>query len=643
MASREHSPEMAAGTVVAGKYQLLERLGGGGMGEVYRAEHQLAGRVVALKILRPDHAQDENLTRRFFQEAQAANKIRHPNIVDVLDAGLSEQGPYVVMECLEGVSLSLALSRLGTLPEGAALAIVLPMLDALDAAHRRGIVHRDLKPENVFLARLQPEAGSPVTVKLLDFGIAKVLDVGQGSSPETHTGVIFGTPDYLSPEQATGEGVLDGRSDLFAVGIVLFELLTGRRPFEAPTAVATAYRIAHAAAPTLGQMGVRADPRIQSALDIALSKSKEDRFSSAGAFADMLAPIVPDGATRREVLKSTLAKAIAAAPPAPPRRDNPPDKPAPSPMAPSVVSVLGPTERPPALPEPTPSPSPMAATMQSVAPPVRPAEPTRPSPAPRAEQKPASGRTSFSIADRAGSRPSPEPRSRPVAVTPPAVSPARPSQDTPRRTGPLSPARPWVPRPLPSHAAGACHVRGTLPRAVNRWIERAYGESGRDSVLRQVPRAQADLFRSDGFNALVWYDLESLDTFVEAATHTLLRGETTQWRAFARDNFEKDLVSLFRSARTGDVPGILKRSPASWSKIFDFGTMRVSDPSTPGRVNVKVEGFDTASLALRYATIGTMEGLVRGAGFPGATVRVLAGEASFARDFEYEMSWVARG
>jgi len=200
----------------------------------------------------------------------------------------------VAMEILEGSSLSAALARVGRFDLTTALAVILPMLNALDAAHRHGIVHRDLKPENVFLARTQ--AG--VVVKLVDFGIAKIL----GSSTNTNTGVVFGTPDYLSPEQASGEGVIDGRSDLFAVGIVLFELLTGRRPFEAQSAVATAYRIVHAPAPTLASLGIASDERVQAVLDVALAKSQEDRFGSAQSFADMLAPLVPDGAARRASL-----------------------------------------------------------------------------------------------------------------------------------------------------------------------------------------------------------------------------------------------------------------------------------------------------------------------------------------------------
>src|SRR5690349_16266487 len=135
------SRSLTHGTIVSGKYRLLERLGGGGMGEVYRAEHTLAGRVVALKLLRSDFEGDGDLTKRFFQEAQAVNRIRHPNIVDVLDAGFSEHGAYVAMECLEGHSLGAALGASKRLAADTALAVMLPILDALDAAHRHGIVH----------------------------------------------------------------------------------------------------------------------------------------------------------------------------------------------------------------------------------------------------------------------------------------------------------------------------------------------------------------------------------------------------------------------------------------------------------------------------------------------------------------------
>ncbi len=741
MASRHLAP----GTLVSGKYQLVERLGGGGMGEVYRAEHVLAGRTVALKILRPEFADDANLTKRFFQEAQAANKIHHPNIVDVLDAGFSEQGPYVAMECLEGMSLSAALARLGPLPVGTSLAILLPTLDALDAAHRHGIVHRDLKPENIFLMRMPREdrgvergRSGEVRVKLLDFGIAKVLDMTGGPSPQTHTGIVFGTPDYLSPEQAAGDGIVDGRSDLFAVGIVLFELVTGHRPFESPSAVATAYKIVHAAAPALESFGVHPDPRLQAALDVALAKSPADRFSSAAAFADALAPMVPDGAARREALRNTLERALAVAPSPTASSQTPgPVEPA-QPGGPaqeasladtSSASALSPTERPEVLPqvalpersalamsvemasvpvsppaEPAQPPAaaraaPIAPTLQSAAVPYRPAplgSPAHPKPPPpplevrdapppsaSSERLRAAMSSSAAAAARArvGSQPELPPTSTPSggvrAPHPAAHAPSPPFRESPRAMPVASPraladtpgrsaisgggrisspgsapsggavsqasARGWSPRLLPSHLRGKCHVRGSLPRATSRWIERAFGAPGRNEALQAISAEYAELYRADGFNALVWYDLEALDAFLEAATHTLMRDDVAQWRTLARDNYERDLGPIFRvQQRPADAEALLKRIPSNWGRIYDFGAMRFGDRQW-GRLNVKIDDFEGASLALRYTTVGTVEGMMRSGGFSGVAVRVLAGEASFARDFEFEVMWVPKG
>ena len=273
--------EPSAGLVIGGKYRLLERIGVGGMSEVYRAENTLIGRIVALKLLSPPQSDDIDLSARFFQEAQSVSRIRHPGIVDVLDAGRGETGPYIVMEYLEGESAAQVLARRGKLPLAAAIATVLPVLDALQAAHAAGIVHRDLKPENVFYA--QDEDGQ-VVVKLLDFGVAKML-WSSGPLFKTSIGVVLGTPDYLLPEQANGEHDVDGRSDLFSVGVLLFELLTNRRPFHAPTAVATAYKVAHARTPRVADHGGPADPTIDAILQRALKKRREERYSSAAELA----------------------------------------------------------------------------------------------------------------------------------------------------------------------------------------------------------------------------------------------------------------------------------------------------------------------------------------------------------------------
>ncbi len=611
---------LEAGVLVADKYKLIERLGGGGMGDVYRAEHVLAGRLVALKILRSDFADNQDLTRRFFMEAQAVNKIRHPNIVDVIDAGFSAEGPYVVMECLEGTSLAHALSRLGRLDVPTALAVLLPTLSALDAAHRQGIVHRDLKPENIYLAEINGEA----RIKLLDFGIAKVADSQAGASPRTSTGVIFGTPDYLSPEQANGDGDIDGRSDIFAIGTVLFELVTGKRPFEAPTAVATAYKIVHAPAPSLLTMGFEVDPSLQASLDTSLAKDRSHRFPSAAEFADALAPLTPHGAVRRQSL-ATLLRAVLA---------HQPTQAAPKPFQEVVARPSAPAERE-RQKLPLEKAPPIAPTLVSQT-------YTPPSGALRAPVV-----LREAVISHGGSLDTPSSRSNfgdrlmPDRLTPDRITPTSLSSPVGDRLTPIVSTRPrsrsWTPRPLPTSARGRCHVRGSLPRAVCRWITRSKGDQRRDDVLTMLPGELAEMARTDAFNALVWYDLELVDTLVEAATLVALSGDPQSWRLLAKENFDRDLGPIFRpSTRSVDPATLLKRMPSVWSRIFDFGAATVSETS-PRKVLVRIEGFEAASLSIRNIMTGTFEGMLQP--IPNAFVRLIAGESSFAREFEIEFSW----
>jgi serine/threonine protein kinase len=267
------------GGPLVGGYRLEERLAGGGGGEVYRARHGRTGDPVALKVLRDP---------RSLAELERAMALRHPHLVHILEAGTDPAGAYVVMELLEGTTLRDVLARRGRLDLDSALAVLLPVLEALHAAHDRDLVHGDLKPENVFLARA---AGGVARVKLLDLG-----GFARGPGGEA----IFGSAAYLSPEQASGDA-LDARSDVFGAGLLLFELVTGRPPFEAAGPVATAYQIVHQPAPRVG------DVRLQPVLDVALAKSPADRFPGVAAFADALAVLAPDAALSVAAL-SALAK-----------------------------------------------------------------------------------------------------------------------------------------------------------------------------------------------------------------------------------------------------------------------------------------------------------------------------------------------
>ncbi|MEZ4232659.1 MAG: protein kinase [Polyangiaceae bacterium] len=215
------------GSVVDGRYEVLEVLGEGGMGTVYRVRHTTLGRFFALKVLRKDLAGDRELAARFIQEARAAASVSHPSVVQITDFGaLDGEQPYFVMEMLEGQSLGWLIQHGGAIPAARAVRILRQVAEALGAAHAAGIVHRDLKPDNIHVGSAAG-SGSDV-VKVLDFGLAKVA----GASRLTRQGMVFGTPHYMSPEQASG-GSVDHRADIYALGVVMYEMFTGRVPFEA--------------------------------------------------------------------------------------------------------------------------------------------------------------------------------------------------------------------------------------------------------------------------------------------------------------------------------------------------------------------------------------------------------------------------
>jgi serine/threonine protein kinase len=252
------------GQTLSGRYHILKLIGEGGMGMVYEAEHVPLGRRVAVKILRDDFSRQRDLVERFRQEAKGASRIGHPHIVDVLDFGTTPSGShYFVMELLEGEDLSHALRRESRLPVARAIRIATQCCEALGAAHDKGIVHRDLKPANIFLVQrptlsdlgneretttdrradrarpdnLEGPHESLDFVKIVDFGVAKMslLDNdGAAAKKLTQTGMIFGTPEYMSPEQAAGKPI-DGRADIYALGVMLYEMITGTVPFGAET------------------------------------------------------------------------------------------------------------------------------------------------------------------------------------------------------------------------------------------------------------------------------------------------------------------------------------------------------------------------------------------------------------------------
>jgi len=218
------------GLTIAERYRLLSRLGQGGMGSVWRAEHLTLRSQVALKRIDTEFAKSPDAVERFEREAQAAASLRSTHVVQILDHGVDGGVPYIAMELLEGESLAQRLERVRRLPPNRTLSIITQVGRAMTRAHDAGIVHRDLKPDNIFIV---PE-GDDEVVKVLDFGIAKrtVSEADSGSASNTRTGALLGTPFYMSPEQARGNKRIDHRSDLWSMGVIVFECLTGFRPFD---------------------------------------------------------------------------------------------------------------------------------------------------------------------------------------------------------------------------------------------------------------------------------------------------------------------------------------------------------------------------------------------------------------------------
>ncbi len=231
------------GRVFDGKYRLDERLGGGGMGTVYRATHLLIDRPVALKVLSQRFVGDETAQQRFRREARAAGRMQHPNAVTVTDFGATNDGYlYIVMELLEGRTLRDLLAREGHLDAARAVSIILQASAAVGAAHDAGLIHRDLKPANIFI---EQRPSMPAAVKVLDFGVAKFAVEEQGDddfNTLTQVGAIIGTPRYMSPEQCSGVAALTPAADVYSLGIILYEMLTGNVPFSADTPLAVALR-----------------------------------------------------------------------------------------------------------------------------------------------------------------------------------------------------------------------------------------------------------------------------------------------------------------------------------------------------------------------------------------------------------------
>src|SRR3954465_846720 len=265
------------GEVLADRYELEELVGTGGMSSVFRAHDRLLDRKVALKVLHQQYTEDAEYVERFRREARAVAALSHPNIVTVIDRGEHEDRQFIVFEYVEGENLKRLIERRGPAPVSTALELGMQIARGLSFAHQQGLVHRDVKPQNVLL-------NGDGQAKVTDFGIARSLDVQHGM---TQTGTVLGTSDYIAPEQAQGQRV-DEHTDVYSLGVVLYEMLTNEVPFPGENFVAVAMRHINEEPPSIRDKRPDVSPRVEAAIQRAMAKDPADRFQTMAEFCQEL-------------------------------------------------------------------------------------------------------------------------------------------------------------------------------------------------------------------------------------------------------------------------------------------------------------------------------------------------------------------
>src|SRR5213080_108246 len=316
----EDDPSSLIGTVLDGQYQIEGVLGKGGMGAVYRARHILLGDRVAIKVLPPEMRSNTEWLRRFQREGQAARRFRHPNAVTVYDLRTSGDGTiYLVMEYVEGNTLDAELRKHGKFSPADAVAVLDPIMSVLNAAHDMGVVHRDLKPENIMIGK--PSTGGEPVVKLLDLGIAKLREVAgaekTGTTALTIAGQMLGTPYYMSPEQwgelpRDGNSDIDGRADIYSLGIVFYELVAGARPFKGLT-LSELRREHVSVVPTPLQEVVPKVPQgFSKAIARSIAKDRDDRQATAADLEnELLSALAAEGIAPSATIASVVSSSPA--------------------------------------------------------------------------------------------------------------------------------------------------------------------------------------------------------------------------------------------------------------------------------------------------------------------------------------------
>ncbi|MGC4088079.1 MAG: serine/threonine-protein kinase [Polyangiaceae bacterium] len=310
----ESEERFAVGNVIAGKLRIVRPLGVGGMGAVYEVEHELTRHRRALKMLHPQMATLPSVVERFLREASAAGRIGNPHIVETFDAGRLDTGePYIVMELLSGKTLAELLEERGPMQLDAACDVLVQACDAVSAAHAAGIVHRDLKPENLFLC-----GPTQTFVKILDFGVSKFDSATTGVDGLTLEGSPIGTPYYMSPEQVRGEKTIDARADVYALGVLFYECLTGRKPFMAETLPHLAVLIYQGKYATPSEVRQGLPPAADAVVSRAMASERDERYATAAEFASAVsrlrASVAPGALNQTQLVQS---QALPVPPPRP--------------------------------------------------------------------------------------------------------------------------------------------------------------------------------------------------------------------------------------------------------------------------------------------------------------------------------------
>ena len=302
-AALQAEEDSLVGQTLAGKYSIEELIKTGGMGSVYRGKHVLMDKTVAVKVLRKALAADDVVVARFSREAKAASRISHPHAVSVTDFGEAENGVvFLVMEYLHGQTLKEIIKREGPMPLDRAIEIIRQVTGALDAAHQQGVIHRDLKSDNIMLS----ETNGGDWARVLDFGIAKIQEPeGSRDHDITAANLVIGTPQYMSPEQCAQTGPIDARSDVYSLGIIVFEMLSGRLPFTGESPTVIMMKQVQDPPPSILEARPDLPAAVRGVVDKALSKQPIDRFQTAGELSEALSAVASASEARAVVVPAT--------------------------------------------------------------------------------------------------------------------------------------------------------------------------------------------------------------------------------------------------------------------------------------------------------------------------------------------------